>query len=81
MRDLLYACLDASIGTVISCDDPAAVIQRLSRERRESNDPILETIQISQSRTNPDGEVWLINKAAVERGLAKQKAASSAEET
>lgn len=60
---LLYSAFEHPFGIVIQTNDPDRLKQKLYAERRSSGDPVLEQLILCTSRTNPEGEVWVVRKS------------------
>lgn len=61
----LYKALATPGGIVIQSNDPEKLRMKLYAERRAANNPDLDLLTISLSRTNPTGELWIMNRSKV----------------
>lgn len=60
--ELLHLALEHPLGIAVPCSDPKLLKTRLYKARADALDPRLACITISVSRTNPDGELWIVRK-------------------
>ena len=68
--ELWYAALRASIGIVVSTNDPERFRQRMYQVRREAQDESLQALSLIISPTSPESEVW-VAKRIIEEPNAK----------
>lgn len=62
MIEHLYRALACEYGLKLPTNDPQRLIQRLHKARREAQDEQLSSLIIAVSRTDPQGEVWIVQK-------------------
>lgn len=58
--EFLYEALHSEFGVVVVTNQPVQARAALSAAR--AGDPALKGISICTSRTNPNGELWLVKK-------------------
>lgn len=62
--NLWYEALGSALGVVIQTDNPEKLRAKLYRLREQANDPMLASISIVISPTNPESHVWLVKRKA-----------------
>lgn len=59
--DILYRALVAPYGLAVKVSDVKLAESRFARAKQLSNDAQLANIRIFSSRTDPFGELWIVN--------------------
>ena len=64
-EEFLFAALRSPFGVVIKTDDPNRVRLRLATAKQKQPG-VFATVSICHSRTDPDGEVWIVRNTGDE---------------
>lgn len=62
MRELLYQALASDLGIVVETNDVERTRAKLYAARREANDPALEILSFTPSRTSPETQLWIVKR-------------------
>lgn len=60
--ELLYRALDAPIGIAVRTSNPELARQKFYQARRDARNPQFEELSIVPSRTQPESELWILQK-------------------
>lgn len=64
--NLWYEALGTPFGIAILTSDPERLRQKLYALRKASGDPMLDSMSVVISPTNPGSQVWLVKRKANE---------------
>lgn len=64
LLERMYEALRSPLGIVIATEDPERLRQKLYalRKERQERDPQLADLSFLPSRTNPQGELWILKR-------------------